>query len=84
MIRTFFRLPFGHWGFCEFPSTTGNNTLFGKIRNGRDLLVWVGRLELVLGRERRNRNLGMWNWNSFAPHQSVLSRSGIRRAITAD
>jgi len=76
MIRTFFHLPFGLWVFCEFPSTTGNNTLFGKIRNGGDLLVWVGRLELVFGREPRqrnrsggDRNLGLWNWQSFAPHR---------------
>lgn len=80
MIRSFFRLPFGLWGFCEFPATTGNCTFFGKIRNGRDLLVWVGRLELVFGRERRerkgfglgrggDRNLGLWNWQSFAPHR---------------
>lgn len=83
MIRTFFSLPFGLWGFCEFPSTTSNDTVFGKIRNGGDLLVWMGRLELVLGRERSeqkrfgvgrgksggDRNLGLWNWQSFAPHR---------------
>lgn len=83
MIRTFFRLPFGLWGFCEFPSTTANSTVFGKIRNGGDLLVWVGRLELVFGREHGGRNwfrlpfqdnqgdqrLGMWHWNLFSPHR---------------
>ncbi len=83
MIRTFFRLPFGLWGFCEFPSTTANSRVFGKIRNGGDLLVWVGRLELVFGREHRDHNwfrslfghnhaderLGMWPWNPFSPHR---------------
>lgn len=83
MIRTFFHFPFGLWGFCEFPSTTGTNTMFGKIRSGGDLLVWVGRLEIVLGRERRDRkrsrtahvhnlgdqNLGTWHWDLFSPHR---------------
>ncbi len=83
MIRTFFRLPFGLWGFCEFPSTTGYGSFAGKIWNGRDLLVWVGRFELVFGRERRKRNwfripyrddcgdpnLGSWHWDLFAPHR---------------
>jgi hypothetical protein len=83
MIRSFFRLPLGFWGFCEFPSTIGNRAVFGRIRNGRDLLVWAGRLELVLGRERRERlwfrlpyrddrgdaNLGSWHWDLFSPHR---------------
>lgn len=83
MIRTFFRLPFGLWGFCEFPATTGNVAVYGMIRNGRDLLVWVWRFELVFGREKRernwfripyrdnrgDRNLGLWHWDLFAPRR---------------
>ncbi len=83
MIRTFFRLPFGLWGFCEFPSLTANSTIIGKIRNGGDLLVWVGRLEFVFGREHRGRNLsclpfedkhddqrlGLRHWNPSSSHR---------------
>ncbi len=53
MISSFFNLPFGGWAYCQFPSVTNSNSYLGKIENGGDTLVWIGRFEFVIGRTKR-------------------------------
>jgi hypothetical protein len=55
MISSYFNLPFGGWAYCQFPSVTDPGTYLGKIKNGRDLLIWFGRFEFVIGRSKRER-----------------------------
>jgi hypothetical protein len=55
MISSYFRLPFGCWAYCQFPSITDGGSYIGKIDNGADLLVWIGRLQLVVARSKRKR-----------------------------
>jgi hypothetical protein len=55
MISSYFNLPFGGWAYCQFPSVTGTASYLGKIKNGRDLLVWFGRFEFVIGRSKNER-----------------------------
>ena len=52
MISSYFNLPFGCWAYCQFPSVTAGGSYIGKIENGADLLVWVGRLQLVVARSK--------------------------------
>jgi hypothetical protein len=53
MISSYFNLPFGGWAYCQFPSVTDGGSYLGKIKNGNDLLVWIGRFQFVVGRSRR-------------------------------
>lgn len=53
MISSYFNLPFGGWLHCQFPSATTSDSYFGKIENGRDLLVWIGGFQFVIARSTR-------------------------------
>ena len=59
MISSYFNLPFGGWAHCQFPSVTNSGSYLGKIENGRDLLVWIGRFQIVLARStKKGRGAG--------------------------
>ena len=53
MISHYFNLPFGGWAHCQFPAVIDGGSYLGKIENGNDLLVWIGRFQFVVGRSKK-------------------------------
>jgi hypothetical protein len=53
------------------------------IKNGRDRLIWIGRIDIIIGQPARPRDalastgdqggggprLGAWNWHLFSPNR---------------
>ena len=84
LISSYINLPFGCWAYCQYPAVVEARTFQGKLKMGSDLLVWIGRLEVVFARD--GRKAAAWSRRAvidrlFALPQAV--RVSINRASSA-